>query len=87
MKYSPEQIQKVRDILIGAQLGVQVGRKVMIKCPMPDHNDGTPSMLIDEDNHFHCFGCNRHGSGWIDFCTQMGFSFKDIMQEYEGYNS
>lgn len=32
----------------------------------PFHEEKTPSFFIFPDNHFHCFGCNEHGSS-IDF--------------------
>lgn len=32
------------------------------KCPFPDHNETTPSFYFNqEDEIFHCFGCNRGG--------------------------
>lgn len=64
-------------------------RKVMIKCPMPGHHDNTASFIVDDENTFHCFGCTHptkgtstHGFGMIDFLEQMGYSFKQIMDEY-----
>lgn len=32
----------------------------------PFHEERTPSFFIFDDNHFHCFGCQEHGSS-IDF--------------------
>lgn len=32
----------------------------------PFHEEKTPSFFIFPDNHFHCFGCQEHGSA-IDF--------------------
>lgn len=43
----------------------------LIKCPMPDHQDSTASMIVNkEKNFFKCFGCN---AGWsaIDFIQKM----------------
>lgn len=91
MSYTKEQIQNVRDISIANMLSVNIHReKTMIRCPMPDHNDGTASFLIDSDNGYHCFGCDKHGRGYIDFATDFlvaeGMSeeeaFKQIMNEY-----
>lgn len=33
-------------------------------CPLPDHEDRTPSFWVytsAEDRHFHCYGCQAHG--------------------------
>jgi len=43
----------------------------LINCPLPDHDDNTPSMAIYEvTNSFNCFGCNTGGSV-IDFVALM----------------
>ena len=83
MKYTEEQKQKVRDIPIARMLNVQEGRNVSMRCPHPNHTDKTPSFLLRENNSFVCFGqCGAHGSGYIDFCMYLEFSFKEIMEEY-----
>lgn len=28
----------------------------------PFHNESTPSFTVYQDGHFHCFGCNEHGT-------------------------
>ena len=38
--------------------GERIPHGGMIICPF--HSDNSPSCKIYED-HFHCFGCNRHG--------------------------
>lgn len=90
MKWTKEDIQRVRDISIAQTMGVQSGRRTNIVCPMPNHNDRTASFLLDEDNGFHCFGCQARGKGFIDFCTLIltqdgeepeGIFYK-IMEEY-----
>jgi len=30
-------------------------------CPLPDHDDRTPSFYVYEDNRAHCYGCGFHG--------------------------
>jgi DNA primase len=96
MKYTKEDIARVRDLSIAAELGVPMtGRKTMINCPMPNHNDGSPSFLIDDDNGFYCFGCGAKGRGLIDFLTQFltlegktkEEAFIEIMNEYNGNSS
>lgn len=43
----------------------------LINCPLPDHNDRTPSMAIYEvTNSFNCFGCSKGGT-IIDFVAEM----------------
>jgi DNA primase len=38
------------------------GGDVFVGCPMPDHDDRTPSMLLHlEDGRYHCFGCGASG--------------------------
>lgn len=31
------------------------------RCPMPDHNDETPSFYIYPPGRWHCYGCHAHG--------------------------
>ncbi len=83
MRYTEDDIQRVRDISIAEMLGVRLdGRKRMICCPNPRHRDSSPSFQLRPDNTFWCFGCGEGGSGWISFCKFMGFEFKEIMDEY-----
>lgn len=41
----------------------KVGDKWVALCPLPDHNEKTPSFTVYEDPErgFYCFGCNRGG--------------------------
>ena len=89
MKYTDNQIQKVREISVANALGVQLnGRKRSICCPF--HDDRSPSFLLNLENGYYCFGCNKRGNGFIDFATevlaQKGVSKEDafcqIMEEY-----
>jgi DNA primase len=35
---------------------------VFVSCPMPGHDDSTPSMLLHlDDDRYHCFGCGAGG--------------------------
>ena len=82
-KYTEEDKQKVRDISIAHALSLNMHReKMMICCPMPNHNDSSPSFLLDDENGYYCFGCNVQGRGFIDFLTDMGEDFNTIMKEY-----
>lgn len=30
-------------------------------CPIPTHDDHSPSFTVYDDDHFHCYGCGKHG--------------------------
>ena len=40
--------------------GQEVGRSGFIRCPLPDHEDRTPSFKVNETG-WRCFGCCAHG--------------------------
>lgn len=63
------QIQRAREVPIERLMGIEQDHRRLVKCPF--HHDKTPSFLIDEENGFHCFGCEAHGSNAIDFCMQF----------------
>lgn len=42
------------------------------RCPLPDHEDRTPSFYVYDDGHAHCYGCGFHGD------------VLDLYQEVEG---
>lgn len=50
-----------------ARAGVQPparwgGGDFVISCPLPGHDDATPSMIAHPDtDRYHCFGCGAHG--------------------------
>jgi len=52
--HSDEDILEVAD-----ELGIGVSKNRMCICPF--HPDRIPSMMLYEDNHYHCFGCQAHG--------------------------
>lgn len=69
-RLSPEQIRRVRaqhpisDVLRRAriELPAGAGADVMISCPTPGHEDGTPSCMVHAaSGRFYCFGCGTHG--------------------------
>lgn len=49
---------------VEALTGEQVGRSGLIRCPLPDHEDRTPSCQIydDAERGWFCFGCERGGT-------------------------
>lgn len=44
--------------------------KRLIRCPLPLHDDGTPSFRAF-DRGFRCFGCGQHG-GVLDLVVALG---------------
>jgi hypothetical protein len=48
------------------------GEKLAGKCPLPDHQDDSPSLWVyPETRSWYCFGCNR-GGDVIDFAKLKG---------------
>lgn len=81
-----KEIDQLRDISVGKFFNFSrpIVRPVLVKCPF--HNDSTPSMALYPDNGFHCFGCQAHGKGSIDFIMQLGpCSFKEACNELKKY--
>lgn len=83
MSLSKQELERFRSIRIHDILAIPyTGRKVSIKCPCRDHNDGTPSFLLDSDNGFYCFGCGAKGNGAIDFTMAvLECDFTTALQE------
>lgn len=79
-----DEIQTLREIRIHKILSVQDnGRRVSIRCPF--HNERTPSFILYPDNSYHCYGCGLGGSGAIDFCISLGYTFLDSAEELSKY--
>jgi hypothetical protein len=62
----------------------RVGNPVLVKCPLPDHKDGSPSFAIYRRNQsFHCFGCHKSGS-MVDFLMAYeGLDLGKAMRKFE----
>jgi len=79
-----EDIDKYREIPITKILGVKdTGRRITIRCPF--HQERTGSFNIFADGSYYCFGCAKGGKNAIDFCKDLGFSFKESLKELETY--
>jgi hypothetical protein len=39
----------------------ETGGKWQARCPLPDHDDKTPSFFVFSDGRWRCFGCSRGG--------------------------
>ena len=85
-KLDDRELALLRGVDIKMILGITYYRpKTMIRCPFPNHTDGTPSCLIDAENGYHCFGCGKHGNGAISFLMDMGSSFEGALEEIIKY--
>ena len=67
-----EELQLLRDIRIHRIIGVSDnGRRISIRCPLPNHRDNTPSFILNPDNSFKCFGCGKKGKGFDRFLYEL----------------
>ncbi|MCU4183876.1 toprim domain-containing protein [Acidiferrimicrobium sp. IK] len=60
---------------------------VMVCCPMPDHDDRTPSMILHLDtDRYHCFGCGARGDviQWVRDIYRVGVADAVRMLEQAG---
>lgn len=65
------------DYLIKHQLMYGTDKDGMIKCPFPDHDDGTASFSYeDKKGLFNCFGCGRGGD-----VINLGYYMENIENE------
>ena len=56
---------------VEALTGVEVPRSGVIRCPLPDHEDRTPSFHVyGAERGFYCFGCHRGGTVY-DFAAAL----------------
>jgi hypothetical protein len=57
------------DVYVEALTGEEVPRNGYLRCPLPGHEDRTPSFQV-LNSHWRCFGCNR-GGGVIDLAAGL----------------
>jgi hypothetical protein len=58
------------DLLCGPQRMKKVGDKWVARCPLPDHDDRTPSFTVyPSDRGFFCYGC-LHGGDVVTLAQQ-----------------
>ena len=62
--------------------GVEVSRSRTIRCPLPDHDDRTPSFHL-YDEGWYCHGCERGGSiydlaGYLHDLPPRGSDFRSL---------
>lgn len=81
-----EELKTIREISIHRILSIhESGRRISLRCPFPNHRDGTPSFTLYPTNDFYCFGCGASGRGAIDFVTKLGYTFVEACQELIKY--
>jgi len=79
-----EELNIVREISIKKICGIENKRgKVNVRCVF--HQDKTPSLLIDDNNGYYCFGCGKKGKGALSFVMDMGIRFDDALKELSNY--
>jgi CHC2 zinc finger len=73
---------------VEALTGVEVPRHGMVRCPLPDHVERTPSFKVYEspDRGWFCFGCCRGGSIYdlgaaLWGMSTRGAAFHDLRRE------
>jgi hypothetical protein len=77
----------------GLDLEPQSDQKFKTHCPLPTHNDKTPSFFVYTDKavgQYHCFGCQDHGTILRFFQKVDGMSFEEALSRLAvmtGYTS
>lgn len=71
-----ERIKAVRSILEFLDNPKRAGACVKARCPLPGHDDRTPSFYVYPDGGYWCFGCDRGGKDVISFAFHFwGLSY------------
>jgi CHC2 zinc finger len=72
-------------LYIEALTGEEISDCAMVSCPLPDHEDRTPSFRAydDPERGWYCFGCNRGGAiydfaGALRGIPTRGASFTEL---------
>ena len=60
------------DVLRAARLPLPANISRLLRCPLPGHDDGTPSFRVFARG-WRCFGCGRKG-GILDLAVELGFA-------------
>jgi DNA primase len=78
------EIQKPDIMIILEKEGIELkqkGKYFWGLCPLPEHNENTPSFKIDPERQtFYCFGCHEHGDVITFIEKYRGLSFKEALQ-------
>lgn len=85
-KAEDRELEELRAIPISQIIGIQhTNRRRAMQCPLPNHNDKSPSFVLYPDNSFHCYGCGANGQNAVDFAVALGYSFRDALRELKDY--
>src|SRR5215212_10030698 len=58
------------DLLCGPGQMWRIGERWVAKCPLPGHDEKTPSFTVyPETNSWYCFGACRHGGDVVDLAA------------------
>jgi hypothetical protein len=73
---------------VQALTGIEIPRSGVIRCPLPDHDERTPSFKVYEgpERGWHCFGCGRGGTIYdlgaaLWGISTRGSAFHDLRRE------
>ncbi len=66
----------------GVELAPAGGGRLKARCPF--HAEDTPSFYAYEDDHYHCFGCGRHGDVIGFVRERLGLGFREAVEELMG---
>jgi DNA primase len=84
-KLTEQELNRIREIRIHRILGLyDDGTEESMLCPIHG-GKRKKNFHLYPDNSFHCFKCNAHGYGAIDFCIALGYSFVDALSELVKY--
>jgi DNA primase len=88
MSYTQEFIEKVRDANNVVELFSEYtsfkrssGGQMMGRCPLPGHNEKTPSFSVSETKQvYHCFGCGKSGTIFDALRELKNLSFPEAVE-------
>jgi len=60
----------IADVLRGARISTPPNPQKLMRCPLPGHDDSSPSFRVFERG-FTCFGCGARG-GVLDLVVALG---------------
>jgi hypothetical protein len=79
------------DLLCGPGKMRRTGQRWVAKCPLPDHDERTPSFTVfPETNSWHCFGACQRGGDVVDLAAaawgygsgEMAMAAADLLHEF-----
>jgi len=84
MRLKMDKLEQLREVKIITILGGKDnGRRLKVKCPI--HNEKTASLVLYQDNSYHCFGCGINGQNAIDFMVDAGCTIGQAIEELKNF--